>query len=131
MDNFNKLCDNMMLLLITHGNFVNTNTLYDHYKEQEQKVIDYAINRLLADNYVVNLSSSVPNKYIDLADAAIMITGRGYAFIQDAGYCALTNRILKERRKVQLDTFKIGWEMVVSVGSLAVSCFAVYYSLYN
>lgn len=115
-----------MLLLITHGNFVNTNTLYNHYKEQEQKVIDYAINRLLADNYVVNLSSSVPQEYVPLSNAAVMITGRGYAFFQDGGYCALTNRIFKERRKNQLDTFKIGWEMVISVASLILSTVAFF-----
>jgi len=131
MSNFNTLCDNMLLFLLENGNFVNTNTLYNHYKNQKQEIVDYAINRLLADEHLVNLSSSLPKQYLPLADAAVMITGRGYAFIHDGGYNALSNRIFKERRKVQLDTFKIGWEMVVSVGSLVVSCFAVYYSLYN
>lgn len=129
MKNFNQYCDTLLLLFIGTNGMLLRSSMVNHLKADE-RFLDLALDRMMSDGLVRNLSGQIPHTHQYLAGAAFTLTGKGYAFIQDGGYQRLSKQIFKERRKLQLDSFKIGWEMVISIISLSVSFYALYLSIH-
>lgn len=127
MKNFNRHCDTLLLLFLgTNGMYLRS-SIIKHLKADE-RYIDLALDRMLKDGFIENLQNHLPTSHLPLANTAYTITGKGYAFIQDGGYQRLSKQIFRERRKLQLDSFHVGWEMIISLVSLAVSFYALYIS---
>lgn len=127
MKNFNHYCDTLLLLFIGTNGMVLRSSLVKHLKADEA-YLNLALDRMMSDGLVRNLSGQIPHTHQYYPNAAFTLTGKGYAFIQDGGYQRLSKQIFKERRKLQLDSFKIGWEMVISLISLGISFYALYLS---
>lgn len=127
MQNFNKYCDTLLLLFLgTNGMYLKS-SITKHLKADE-RYLDLALDRMLKDGFIENLENHLPASHLPLANTAFALTGKGYAFIQDGGYQRLSKQIFRERRKLQLDSFHVGWEMIISLVSLAVSFYALYIS---
>ena len=124
---FNHLCDQVLFYLIKEGDLVITQNILSRFSV-DSKVLKLCLNRLYTDGFIQNMQGDLPSSHSAFADMGYYITGKGYAFYQDGGYTELTKRILKDRRKIDLEHFKIGWEMIISLVSLCFSFYALYVS---
>ncbi|MGJ1244305.1 hypothetical protein [Sphingobacterium multivorum] len=124
MADFNQLCDELLSYYAAQTGIAPVE-IAKVKMAADPRMFDMALDRLLADNYVANLSAQLPASHAALGNRVHVITGHGYAFIFDGGYQSMHRRILKERQKLQLDTFKLGWEMVISFLALGVSIWAL------
>ena len=126
MKDFNHHCDLLLLLFIQQGEgSIRKDVIYEALKTWEKRYIDLALDRMVKDGFLDDLSSLLPELDRALAGHVYYMSGKGYAFIQDGGYVRLSKQIFQERRKLNLDSFKVGWEMIISFISLAISIWAL------